>query len=100
MTELPRIACRPAVDTCLTGWPDAELRAGGSPERDQAGAFQPGEQLGIAGVAVVPVEPRSHAGRKVDGLAAEVLDQERHAGERPLRQAGSDRPPGALGLLV
>src|SRR3954468_17026843 len=100
MAEVPRIACRPTVHTCLAGWPDAELGAGGSPERHQAGAVQPGEQLRVAGVAVLAVQPGTHAGRKVDGLATEVLDQERHAGERPIRQAGVDRPPGALGLLI
>src|SRR3954454_8897231 len=99
MVEVPRIACRPAVDSCLTGWPDAELRAGGSPERDEAGAFQPPEQLRICGVAVIPIQTRSHAGRKVDRLAAEVLDQDRRPGERPRRQAGVNRPTGALGLL-
>src|SRR3954451_17100208 len=100
MPEVPRIARRAAVHPGLAGRADAELGAGGAPERDQAGSFKPRKELRIDAVAVVAVQPRSRAGREIDRLATEVLDQEGHAGEGAVGQTGLDRPPGPVGLLV
>lgn len=98
VADVPRIACRSAVGGSFGSWPNAELGAGRAGEGDQSAALQPGEQLGIDGVAVVAVQARPHARRKVDGFAAEVLDQEGNPAERALRQAGGDGPAGPIDL--
>ena len=100
MLAVPGVARRTSVHLRFRRRADAKLGAGGAPERPQSSCAQANEQLAVVAVAIVGVQPRPHRRREVDGLPAQVLQQERHPRERSIGQSRGDRGPGHTLLHV
>lgn len=91
MIEIPGIAGRPE-QAAFGGRQQPELRAGALAEDRQAGIEEPlGEGAGV--VRDIVLEDAGAEGGAGAFDEVEVLEQERHAGERAIRQSLVDLPP-------
>ena len=90
MLEMPRVARRPVV-LRLAGDAQAELAGVGLAEDDQPGALVSPDQRAILRRHHIGEEVAAARRRDTAERAVQVLQQERNAAERSVRQAGRDR---------
>ena len=87
---VPRIARRSVIDRGFCHCTDAQLGRGRAAERDQPGFVQPLDQCAVALMRRTLEQARAGGHGKVRGLRPQILQKERHALERPARQACLD----------
>ena len=94
MIQVPWVAGWPAINRRLSGRANAAFGTGRATKGDHACRTHPVVNRAVAAVARVGKQPRAVVRGKVHGLAAQILDQKRHATKGPPGQAISDSLAG------